>query len=269
MSGRTLHVPAVICRASTIACVLLAVAGVVYGADIPLDQRRSGYLDLGRDSKAMQDDDTINPATLWVQDGEALWNQEAGAANRSCADCHQDATVSMKGVAARYPAFSPARNIPVNLEQRINLCRSEQQQAPPLAYESRELLALTAYVGRQSRGMAIAPPDDGRLVPFIEAGRTLFNRRMGQIDMSCAQCHDDNWGKKLAGSFIPQAQPTGYPIYRLEWQSLGSLQRRLRNCMSGLRAEAYDYGAPENVNLELFLMWRARGLQLETPAVRP
>ena len=236
MSRRTLHVPAVICRTSTIAYVLLAVAGVVYGADIPLDQRRSGYLDLGRDSKAMQDDDTINPATLWVQDGEALWNQKAGVANRSCADCHQDATVSMKGVAARYPAFSPARNIPVNLEQRINLCRSEQQQAPPLAYESRELLALTAYVGRQSRGMAIAPPDDGRLVPFIEAGRTLFNRRMGQIDMSCAQCHDDNWGKKLAGSFIPQAQPTGYPIYRLEWQSLGSLQRRLRNCMSGLRA---------------------------------
>jgi len=175
----------------------------------------------------------------------------------------------MKGVAARYPTFSVARNGPVNLEQRINLCRGEHQQAPPLAYESRELLALSAYVGRQSRGMAIAPPDDSRLVPFIEAGRKLFNRRIGQIDMSCAQCHDDNWGKKLAGSLIPQGQPTGYPIYRLEWQSLGSLQRRLRNCMSGLRAEAYEYGAPENVNLELFLMWRARGLQLETPAVRP
>ena len=269
MSWRTPRVPAVICRATTIACALITVASVVNSADIPLDQRRSGYLDLGRDSKAMQDDDTINPATLWVQDGETLWNQKAGAANRSCADCHQDATVSMKGVAARYPAFSSARNVPVNLEQRINLCRSEQQQAPPLAYESRELLALTAYIGRQSRGMAVTPPDDGRLVPFVEAGRTLFNRRMGQIDMSCAQCHDDNWGKKLAGSFIPQAQPTGYPIYRLEWQSLGSLQRRLRNCMSGLRAEAYDYGAPENVNLELFLMWRARGLQIETPAVRP
>ena len=121
-------------------------------------QRRSGYADLGRDSKAMQDDDTINPATLWVLDGEALWNQKAGAANRACADCHQDATVSMKGVAARYPAFSPARKAPINLEQRINLCRSEHQQAPPLAYESRDLLALTAYVGRQSRGMAITPP---------------------------------------------------------------------------------------------------------------
>jgi L-cysteine S-thiosulfotransferase len=261
-------VRAVICRA-TMASALLAIAGFAYCADIPLDQRRSGYLDLGRDSKAMQDDDTTNPATLWVQDGETLWNQKAGTPNRACADCHQDATVSMKGVAARYPAFSSAQNGPINLEQRINLCRSENQQAPPLAYESRELLALTAYVGRQSRGMAIAAPDDGRLLPFIEAGRKLFNRRIGQIDMSCAQCHDDNWGRKLAGSLIPQAQPTGYPIYRLEWQSLGSLQRRLRNCMTGLRAEPYEYGAPENVNLELFLMWRARGLQVETPAVRP
>ena len=253
----------VVCRAVVSAMTAFAIAGAALGADIPLDKRRSGYADLGRDSKAMQDDDTINPATLWVLDGEALWKEKTGAANRACADCHQDATISMKGVAARYPAFSPARKAPIDLEQRINLCRSEHQQAPPLAYESHDLLALTAYVGRQSRGMAITPPSDGRLTPFIEAGRKLFTRRIGQIDMSCAQCHDDNWGKKLAGSLIPQAQPTGYPIYRLEWQSLGSLQRRLRNCMTGLRAEAYEYGAPENVNLELFLMWRARGMQVE------
>jgi sulfur-oxidizing protein SoxA len=269
MNRRMSLLRTVVCRAVVLAMIAFVIAGAALGADIPLDQRRSGYADLGRDSKAMQDDDTINPATLWVLDGEALWKEKTGAANRACADCHQDATISMKGVAARYPAFSPARKAPIDLEQRINLCRSEHQQAPPLAYESHDLLALTVYVGRQSSGMAVTPPSDGRLTPFIEAGRKLFTRRIGQIDMSCAQCHDDNWGKKLAGSLIPQAQPTGYPIYRLEWQSLGSLQRRLRNCMTGLRAEAYEYGAPENVNLELFLMWRARGMQVETPAVRP
>jgi sulfur-oxidizing protein SoxA len=237
--------------------------------NIPLDQRRSGYADLGRDTKAMQDDDTVNPATLWVLDGEALWNQKAGAANRACTDCHGDAATSMKGVAARYPAFSPARNGPIDLEQRINLCRTERQQAPPLAFESRDLLALTAFVGRQSRGITIAQGNDERLAPFIEAGRKLFTQRLGQIDMSCAQCHDDNWGKHVASSLVPQGHPTGYPIYRLEWQNLGSLQRRLRNCMIGMRAEPYEYGAPENVNLEVFLMWRARGLKIETPAVRP
>jgi sulfur-oxidizing protein SoxA len=250
------------------ALALTAIAGPAESTDIPLDQRRSGYADLGRDTKAMQDDDTSNPAMLWVQDGETLWNEKVGVAGKACANCHGDATASMKGVAARYPAFSPAHNGPVDLEQRINMCRTERQKAPPLAYESRELLALTAYVGRQSRGMPIEQ-SDARLKPAIEAGHKLFTQRIGQINLSCAQCHDDNWGKQLASSLVPQAHPTGYPIYRLEWQSLGSLQRRLRNCMIGMRAEPYEYGAPENVALELYLMWRARGMAVETPGVRP
>jgi sulfur-oxidizing protein SoxA len=247
---------------------MAAIAAPAGSAEIPLDQRHSGTVDLGRDTKAMQDDDTSNPATLWVQDGEALWNQKAGTAGKACTGCHGDAAASMKGVAARYPAFSAARNGPVDLEQRINMCRTEQQQATPLAFESRELLALTAYIGRQSRGMPIVQ-SDARLTPAIDAGRKLFNQRIGQISLSCAQCHDDNWGKQLASSLVPQGHPTGYPLYRLEWQSLGSLQRRLRNCMIGMRAEPYEYGARENVELELYLMWRARGLSVETPGVRP
>src|SRR5207249_2050797 len=188
---------------------------------------------------------------------------------RSCADCHRDATGSMTGVAARYPAFDERAGRPIDLEQRINICRREKQNATPLAFESRDLLALTAYVGRQSRGLPIAEATDPRLTPFIAQGRDLFEQRAGQINMSCAQCHDDNWGKRLAGNIVPQAHPTGYPIYRLEWQSLGSLQRRLRNCMIGMRAEAYEFGAPELVDLELYLMWRAQGMKLESPGVRP
>ena len=255
--------------AAMMALALLAAPGSVGSADIPLDQRRSGYADLGRDSKSMQDDDTVNPATLWVLDGESLWNEKAGAAGRSCADCHGDATVSMKGVAARYPAFSSAHNGPIDLEQRINLCRTEHQRATPLPFESRDLLALTVYVARQSRGMPIVAATDERLKSFIDRGRELFTRRQGQINLSCAQCHDDNWGKRLAGALVPQGHPNGYPLYRLEWQSVGSLQRRLRNCLFGLRAEVFPFGSSELVSLELFLMQRARGMMIETPAVRP
>ena len=121
----------------------------------------------------------------------------------------------------------------------------------------------------QSRGMPIAPPDDARLQAFVARGEAVFHQRMGQLDLSCAQCHDDNWGKHLGGAVIPQAHPTGYPLYRLEWQGIGSLRRRLRNCLVGIRAEPYEYGAPELVDLELYLMWRARGMLIEAPAVRP
>lgn len=237
--------------------------------EIPLDQRRSSYEDMSRDTKAMQDDDTSNPAMLSVLDGEALWNAKAGTSGKSCADCHGDAATSMRGVAARYPAFDERSGRPVNLEQRINLSRERDQGAPGFRYESKELLALTAYVALQSRGDSISSFDDKRLATFIEQGRDLFHQRQGQLNLSCAQCHDDNWGKHLAGNVIPQAHPTGYPIYRLEWQSLGSLQRRLRNCMTGIRAEPFAFGAPEYVDLELFLMWRARGMKIESPAVRP
>ena len=249
---------------------MLAVLGAAAAAaDIPLAERKSGYEFMARETRAMQDDDSTNPATLWVLDGETLWQRKEGAAGKSCADCHGDARTGMKGVAARYPAFNAARGRPVDLEQRINICRAEQQQSTPLPFESKELLALAAYVGRQSRGMPIEIADDERTKPFLQAGRELFTQRQGQLNLSCAQCHDDNWGQKLAGAVIPQGHPTGYPLYRLEWQALGSLQRRLRNCLFGMRAVSYPAGAPEYVDLELYLMWRARGMPIETPAVRP
>jgi L-cysteine S-thiosulfotransferase len=252
----------------TLGIVVLLTAARALANEIPLAERRSSYDAMSRDTRAMQDDDTANPAMLWVLDGEALWNRKLGEANQSCADCHGDARESMKGVAARYPAFDAERGQPVDLEQRINICRGEKQKATPLPFEGHDLLALTAYVARQSRGMPIESSDE-RLKTFIEQGRELFTRRQGQINISCAQCHDDNFGKSLAGAPLPQAHPTGYPIYRLEWQSLGSLQRRLRNCVSGLREETYPYGSPEYVALETFLMWRARGMPMESPAVRP
>jgi sulfur-oxidizing protein SoxA len=254
----------------TIAAALLVAATAVAAAtEIPLTERRSGYSFMTPDTQAIQNDDTANPGMLWVLDGEALWKSKIGAAGKACADCHDDARFSMKGVAARYPAFDQELGRPVDLEQRINLCRSRHQQATPLAYESRDLLALTAFIARQSRGVAIASGADPQLEPFVAKGHELFTQRQGQLNLGCANCHDDNWDRHLAGSAITQAHPTGYPLYRLEWQTLGSLQRRLRSCISGIRAQTYDYGAPELVALELYLMSRARGMPMEAPAVRP
>jgi len=213
---------------------------------------------MSRETRAMQDDDSANPGMLSVLEGEALW------ASNGCAGCHS----SLKGVAARYPAVDDKRRL-LNLESRINLCRVEQQKAPAFPYEGRELLALSAYIGNQSRGMPIQVGVDEKSKAHVEAGKAAFRRRQGQVNLACMSCHEENAGKRLAGSVITQAHPTGYPLYRLEWQALGSLQRRLRGCLTGIRAEAPGYGAPELVELELYLMWRANGMKLETPAVRP
>ena len=256
---------------------VLSIEPVVHAGDLPASERRSGpaaerhsgYDFMSRETQAMQDDDAANPGMLWVLDGEALWRRLDGPDRKSCADCHGDTGIGMSGVAARYPAYDSARGRPIDLEQRINACRTQYQRAAELPYESHDLLALTAFVAHQSKGRPVAVADDERTRPFVEAGRTIFERRQGQLNLSCASCHDANWGQRLGGAPIPQAHPTGYPVYRLEWQTLGSIRRRLRECVAGMRAEPYPADAPEIVDLELYLAWRARDLPVETPAVRP
>ena len=252
------------------ALALIAALGAFAAlAQIAEADRKSGSAFMSAETQQMQRDDGTNPGMLSALDGESLWKTKTGGAAKSCADCHGEAQTSMKGVAARYPAFNEASQTPIDLQGRINQCRQDQQKDTPMAPESRDLLALSAFIGLQSRGMPTAPPDDQRLTPFRERGRALWSQRMGQLNFSCAQCHEDNWGKHLGSAPIPQAHANAYPIYRLEWQGMGSLQRRLRNCMSGMRALAFPYGAQEFIELELYLAQRARGMPVETPGVRP
>ena len=246
---------------------LAVVAGVA--AAQARNDRRSGFDSMTDALRAMQQDEATNPGTLWIKDGEALWATKAGADDRSCASCHADATTSMRGVAARYPAFDETSGAPITLAGRINACRVRHQHAARLDRENDTLLALEAFVASQSRGRSIAPPVDARLDPARARGEALFRQRLGQLDLSCAQCHDAYAGRRLAGSVVPEAHPTGYPLYRLEWQSVGSLARRIRGCLIGVRAEPFADDAPELVELELFLKQRAAGMPVESPAVRP
>lgn len=247
--------------------LLACTAGPPVNAPL-LPPQRSGFADMGAAIQAMQRDDLANPAMLWLQDGRQLWGQAPTAQSKACVSCHGE-PVRLRGVATRYPAWDEALQRPVNLGTRINLCRQRHQGQTPWPPEHQDLLALETLVALQSRGMPITPAIDPRLAPFRERGAALFQQRIGQLDLSCATCHDRLAGGRLGGITIPQGQATGYPLYRLEWQSMGSLARRIRNCMTGVRAEALPAHGVEMAELELHLAARALGMVLETPAVRP
>ena len=261
----------------------LGVSAAAQQRNVPLPELRSGSTYMGADLKTMQADDFANPGMLWVEKGEKLWRAPDGAAAASaalmaapgtagrpktCATCHSDAKISMRGVAARYPVFDPKTRQLLNLEGRINQCRSQRQGAAALAYESEELLALTAYVAHQSRGMPLNVGIAAAAQPHFENGRAQYQRRIGQMNLACMHCHEWNAGKRLLAESISQGHGNAYPVYRLEWQAAGSLHRRLRACYFGVRAEMPQPGSQELLDLELFLGWRAQGLAVETPGVR-
>ena len=233
-----------------------------------VDGRRSGYLYLTEETRALQDDEFLNPGMFAIEEGEALWNEVNGAEGLSCASCHADAAQSMRGVATRYPVYDEARGGLVNLEQRINGMRTEQMGAEAYLYELDELLALTAYVAFQSQGMPMAVEIDGPAAPFFEAGRVFYETRRGQLDLACSHCHDDLAGAMLRGDVLSQGQVNGFPIYRMLWSAMGSRHRMFQWCNTSLRSEPYPLGSDEYLALELYTAWRGRGLPIEAPAVR-
>jgi len=235
---------------------------------IPPERLRSGLDFAAPGIRALQADDFANPGMLWVERGERLWGESAGAAAVSCASCHGKAADAMKGVAARYPRIDPESGALRDLPAQINACRVRRQQAPAWAAETEPLLAMTVYVATQSRGMPLSVSIDGPARPHFEAGRAIYERRMGQMNLACLNCHGERWGGRLLAETISQGHGTAYPIYRLDWQTVGSLERRFRSCLSGIRAEMWPYGSSEVIDLELYLAWRAQGLPIETPGVR-
>jgi sulfur-oxidizing protein SoxA len=217
---------------------------------------------LSPELRAQQEDPSRHPGWLWVDEGEALWRR----GEKSCQSCHGD-IAAMAGVAARYPVVAEDGAL-LNLEGRIERCRTRHQGEAALGYESDALLSLTAAVALRSRGMPMSVAVDGKAAPFLEAGRHLYETRQGQLNLACGQCHDDNAGRRLRGDVISNGLGTGYPAYRLEWNTLGSLHRRLRACSLGVRATQFELGSPEYLALELFLADRARGLPMEAPGLR-
>ena len=256
-------------RAAALLVTLLSLAGasVAQQRPLPLASVRSGIEFAGRDVRALQAEELTNPAQLWIAQGRSLWEAPAGASGRSCRSCHGE-VATLKGAAAAYPRLDRASGALIDLEDRIRQCRGERQQAPVPAFESDELLALTLWVAQASRGVPLHTPLDATLQPHWRAGAEQFNRRQGQLNLSCAQCHDQNWGRRLYTDVLSQGQPNAYPVYRLEWQKPGSLERRLRSCQASVRAEVPPWGALSQRQLALFLKWRAEGLAIEVPAVR-
>ncbi len=232
----------------------------------PLDELYSGFYFASKETQAMQGDDFENPAMTWYDIGEANWSKAEGEAGKSCANCHKPG--ELKGVAARYPAYDEKLKKLVNVEDRINNCRKTNMQAKTWKYDSGNMLGMSIFVKAQSRGMAVSPKIDGPAAAYFEKGKKFYYQRRGQLDMSCAHCHEKYAGQKIRMNTLSQGQSNGFPVYRLKWQKPGSLHRRFIGCNKQVRAKPYKSGSDEYLALELYLAWRGAGLPVETPAVR-
>ncbi len=237
-------------------------------ANLPALEPISGTAKLSQEMCDMQEDDFANPGMESVERGSEQFHT-VDDSEMSCAQCHGEdgSKINKKSVAA-FPKYSEELQRPITIQDQINICKDERMEEFPYIYDSKTLVDLESYIRYLSRGEIINVKTDGPIRPFLEEGKKIFETRMGQLDMSCAHCHDDYNGRWLRGQQLGQGQSNGFPTYRLSTQRITSLQRRFSECLASFRAEPYEPGSSEYLNLELYVTARGNGLEIETPAVR-
>jgi sulfur-oxidizing protein SoxA len=235
----------------------------------PLPEVLSGWHYRTDGTRSLQQDSFDNPGMLGVEEGEEYWNTVEGTMGKSCASCHGDASESMAGVGASYPKWSEATGKPINVELQINQCRVENMGAEPYAFDKKGQKPLTAYIKHQSIGTPVAMNlEEGEMQKWWEQGKETYYKRTGQLDMSCAGCHEVNNGKNIRADHLSQGNVNGFPTYRLKQSNLVSLHNRFRGCIRDTRAEFPAAFSDELMGLEVYTTWRGTGLSVETPAVR-
>ena len=230
-----------------------------------LSEITSGWIYRSAETQAFQLDDFDNPAFVFVDQGIDLFAEADGTEGKACADCHSDVE-DFAGLRAALPRVEGGEL--VTMENLVNECRTERMGADAWKYSGGQMTAMTALIGLQSRGMPVNVTIDGEAEPFWEAGKELYYTRVGQLDMACSNCHEDNYDTMIRADHLSQGQINGFPTYRLKNAKLNSAHGRFKGCMKNIRADPYAEGSPEFKALELYLASRGQGLSIETPSVR-
>lgn len=236
--------------------------------DGALTEILSGWVFRSDETQALQMDDFDNPGMLFVDEAMEVWDTVEGSEGKSCASCHGDVADSMEGVRAVYPKWNEGAGEVRTIADMVNECREDRMGAKVWKYDGGDMARMEALISMQSRGMPVNVAIDGPAAATWEMGKELYYTRTGQLDLSCASCHEANYGNNIRADHLSQGQINGFPVYRLKNAKLTTPHGRFKGCVRDTRAETYSPGSDEFVALELYVASRGNGLSVEGVSVR-
>lgn len=227
----------------------------------------SGWLYRDSSTQDMELDDFENPAMPFVDAGLDAWSVAEGSEGKSCADCHGSIEEGMKGVRAAMPKVN-TEGVLWSAEDYINDCRVNRMGAEAWDWDKNPMKNMTAAIALQSRGMPVNVAIDGAAAPYWEQGREMYYTRYGKLQLSCANCHEENNNNWIRGDHLSQGQINGFPTFRLKTSGVVSMHNRFRGCIRDTQAETFPMGSDEFRALELYVASRGLGLSVAAPGVR-
>jgi sulfur-oxidizing protein SoxA len=232
-----------------------------------LDEILSGWRFRSDETQIMQMDDFDNPAMLGAEAGADQYAAVTGSEGKSCASCHNDVE-SLSDVRATYPKWNEAAGEVRTVQMQINDCLTTRMGAEKEKYDSNKMLNFEAFLASVGRGKPVNVAIDGPVQSTWDLGKEMYYTRYGQLELSCANCHEENYGNMIRADHLSQGQINAFPAYRLKNAQLNGVHGRFKGCIRDTRGETFAPGSPEFVALELYVASRGNGLSVEGPSVR-
>ncbi|MFO1320456.1 MAG: sulfur oxidation c-type cytochrome SoxA [Burkholderiales bacterium] len=234
---------------------------------VPLDDYVLGGFMLSADARRHYEDIMeFPPFEVEIDRGRKLWETPFRTGS-TYAQCLPQGGHMIAGF---YPKFDAAEGRVITFEMLINRCRRDNGEAA-YRYDDRDTMGvLTAYARTLSDGMRMQIRVDGpEALAKYEAGKALFQRRIGQMNFACSTCHVDNAGRVMRMETVSPAlgQATHFPVFR-GGDALYTLHARYTRCMEQVRAQPFPMGSEAFNNLEYYHSYLSNGLPLRASVYR-
>ena len=175
-----------------------------------------------------------------------------------------DALKDPAAARVKHPYFDDATQKVVTLEGVLKACY-HQQTGKKLGSNKGKIARISAWISDQAAGEKVNVKVEGAgAQAAYDQGKAFFYGKRGQFNMSCADCHVYNAGKKARADILSPAlgHTTHVPMYRAKWAGLGTLQRRYGGCLKNMRAKPIGSQTETMNNLEYFHQAMSNGLEI-------
>ncbi len=212
------------------------------------------------------------PFEDFVDKGESLWGKPFKN-GKTFASCLGN---DVSKVRPDFPRWNAKTGKVVTLESAIQNCLKRNGESK-WGWKKGKMAYLSAYLTTQAAGekINVVVPNDSRAIAAYEDGKKFFYAKRGQLNMSCANCHIDNAGKRIRGNILSPAlgQITHFPVWRGKWakkkgDGFGTIQRRFGGCNKQVRAKPFKTQKSQYSNLEYFLTAMSNGMTYNGTAYR-
>ena len=196
-----------------------------------------------------------------VDAGKELYEKEKGIK-----ECFPDPTV-----AGDYPKFVKGKGV-VTLSNAIVSC-AKKNSLKGWKLTKGKTAKLEAYFASASKekGKKVNIVIDSKeAAEAYERGKKEYYTQRGYLKLSCATCHVQGAGQRVRNEYLSPltGATTHFPVYRLKWQGLGTLERRIKGCNKNQGETPHKPGSTWTKELLYFMAYMSNGMPVDGPDIR-